>query len=91
MIPTGRPHSFILGAILLAGVPAPSFRVTDQGLFGIHGFERRVGFIADLLNYHTLERFLAVGIVLTLLGLVIGGFILHDWIFHGFGELAQIT
>jgi glycosyltransferase involved in cell wall biosynthesis len=89
--PTGRLHSFILGAILISG----GLQLFLSGILikvysVIHGFEKRVGFIVDLFNYHTLERFLAVGIVLTLLGLVIGCFILKSWIFTGFGELAQI-
>lgn len=89
--PTGRLHSFILGAILISG----GLQLFLSGILikvysVIHGFEKRVGFIVDLFNYHTLERFLAVGIVLTLLGLLIGGFILKSWIFTGFGELAQI-
>jgi len=49
-----------------------------------------VGFVEHLLNYHTLERYLFVGIMLTLMGLLIGSWILKSWISTGFGELAQI-
>jgi len=89
--PTGRFHSFILGAILISG----GLQLFLSGILikvysVIHGFERRVGFVEHLLNYHTLERYLFVGIVLTLMGLFIGSWILKSWISTGFGELAQI-
>ena len=89
--PTGRFHSFILGAILISG----GLQLFLSGILikvysVIHGFERRVGFVEHLLNYHTLERYLFVGIVLTLMGLLIGSWILKSWISTGFGELAQI-
>jgi glycosyltransferase involved in cell wall biosynthesis len=90
--PTGRTHSFILGAILLTG----GFQLFLSGLMikvysVVHGFEKREGFVRTLLNYQTLEKFLAAGVVLILAGLIIGGFILQDWIQSGFGPLYQIT
>ncbi len=49
------------------------------------------GLSGTLLNYQNLEIFLAAGIVVILAGLVIGGFILENWIQSGFGPLSQIT
>ena len=90
--PAGRTHSFILGAILFTG----GFQLLVSGLMikvysVVHGFERPEGFVRTLLNYQNLEIFLAAGIVVILAGLVIGGFILENWIQSGFGPLSQIT
>jgi glycosyltransferase involved in cell wall biosynthesis len=90
--PAGRTHSFILGAILFTG----GFQLLVSGLMikvysVVHGFERPEGVVGTLLNYQHLEIFLAAGIVVILAGLVIGGFILQDWIQSGFGPLSQIT
>jgi glycosyltransferase involved in cell wall biosynthesis len=90
--PSGRTHSFILGAILLTG----GFQLLLSGLMikvysAVHGFEKREGIVETLLNYQTLEKFLGIGMLLILTGLVIGGFILQDWIQSGFGPLYQIT
>ncbi len=90
--PAGRTHSFILGAILFTG----GFQLLVSGLMikvysVVHGFERPEGFVGTLLNYQNLEIFLAAGIVVILAGLVIGGFILENWIQSGFGPLSQIT
>jgi glycosyltransferase involved in cell wall biosynthesis len=90
--PSGRTHSFILGAIFFIG----GFQLLASGLMikvysAVHGFERSEGFVEKFLNYQNLEVFLAAGIVVILAGLVIGGFILKDWIQSGFGPLSQIT
>lgn len=90
--PGVRTHSFILGAILFTG----GFQLLVSGLTikvysVLHGFERPGSFVRALLNYKHLELFLGAGLVMILAGLVIGGFILHDWIWSGFGPLSQIT
>jgi glycosyltransferase involved in cell wall biosynthesis len=90
--PSGRTHSFILGAILLTG----GFQLLLSGVMikvysAVHGFEKREGFVETLLNYQNLEKFLGIGVVLILAGLIIGVFILQDWIQSGFGPLYQIT
>ena len=90
--PSGRTHSFILGAILLTG----GFQLLLSGVMikvysAVHGFEKREGFVETLLNYQNLEKFLGLGVVLILAGLIIGVFILQDWIQSGFGPLYQIT
>jgi hypothetical protein len=90
--PSGRTHSFILGAILFTG----GFQLLVSGLMikvysAVHGFERPEGFVKTLLNYQYLEIFLASGMGMILAGLVIGGIILKDWIQSGFGTLSQIA
>jgi hypothetical protein len=90
--PTGRTHSFILGAILLTG----GLQILLSGIMikvysAVHGFEKREGVAKFLLNYQTLEKFLAIGVIFIVAGLIIGGLILIDWIQSGFGSLSQIT
>jgi hypothetical protein len=90
--PSGRTHSFILGAILLTG----GFQLFLSGLMikvysAVHGFDKRQGIVETLLNYQTLEKFLGIGVALILAGLIIGGIILHGWIQSGLGPLYQIT
>lgn len=90
--PTGRTHSFILGAILfVGGIQVLLSGVIIKVYSVIHGFEKRQGFVELLLNYQNLEKFLGVGLIFILSGLVIGGLILQDWILSGFGPLNQIT
>jgi glycosyltransferase involved in cell wall biosynthesis len=90
--PSGRTHSFILGAILFTG----GFQIFLSGVMikvysVIHGFEKRKGYVEKFLNYQNLEKFLVVGVIFILIGLFIGGLILNDWIKSGFGPLYQIT
>jgi hypothetical protein len=90
--PSGRTHSFILGTLLLTG----GFQLLLSGVMikvysVVHGFDTREGFVEILLNYQTLEKFLFAGAILILGGLVIGGFILKEWIRSGFGPLSQVT
>lgn len=90
--PSGRTHSFILGAILFTG----GFQLLVSGVTikvysAAHGFEKPEGLVKTFLNYQNLELFLAAGVGMILAGLVIGGFILQDWIQSGFGPLSQIT
>jgi hypothetical protein len=90
--PSGRTHSFILGAILFTG----GFQLLVSGLTikvysAVHGFEKPEGFVETFLDYQNLELFLAAGVGMILAGLIVGGFILQDWIQSGFGPLSQIT
>jgi glycosyltransferase involved in cell wall biosynthesis len=90
--PSGRTHSFILGAILLTG----GFQLFMSGVMikvysVIHGFDRREGFVNYVLNYQNLEKFLCAGAIFIIGGLIIGGFILQDWVRSGFGPLNKVT
>jgi glycosyltransferase involved in cell wall biosynthesis len=90
--PSGRTHSFILGAILFTG----GFQLLVSGVLirvysGVHGFENPEDFVKTLLNYQNLELFLAAGVGMILAGLIIGGFIFWEWIQSGFGPLSQIA
>jgi hypothetical protein len=90
--PNGHTHSFILGTLLLTG----GFQLLLSGVVikvysAVHGFEKREGFVEALLNYQNLEKFLVAGSVLILSGLIIGGYILWEWIRNGFGALNQIA
>ncbi len=90
--PSGRTHSFILGAILFTG----GVQVLASGLLikvysAVHGFDRPEGYVKALLNYQHLEVFLVAGMGIILAGLVLGGSIICDWIQSGLGPLYQIT
>lgn len=90
--PAGRTHSFILGALLVTGgLQLLIFGVMIKVYSAVHGFEKREGFVETLLNYQNLEKFLAAGTLLILIGLVVGGLIFLDWVRSGFGPLSQIT
>lgn len=90
--PAGRAHSFILGALLVTGgLQLLLFGVMIKVYSAVHGFEKREGFVETLLNYQNLEKFLAAGAVLVLIGLGVGGLIFLDWVRSGFGPLSQIT
>lgn len=90
--PSGHTHSFILGTLLLTG----GFQLLLSGVVikvysAVHGFERREGLVEILLNYQNLEKFLVAGAALVLSGLLIGGYILWEWIKSGYGPLNQIA
>jgi glycosyltransferase involved in cell wall biosynthesis len=90
--PAGRAHSFILGALLVTGgLQLLLFGVMIKVYSVVHGFEKREGFVETLLNYQNLEKFLAAGGILVLIGLGVGGLIFLDWVRSGFGPLSQIT
>jgi len=90
--PAGRAHSFILGALLATGgLQLLLFGVMIKVYSVLHGFEKREGFVETLLNYQNLEKFLAAGGILILIGLGAGGLIFLNWVRSGFGPLSQIT
>jgi len=87
-----RLHSFILGALLLLG--------GTQGLFMgilistysvVHGYQEKSGFMKIIMNYHSLEKFLVLGGMLILSGILVGAYIIYKWVASGFGELSEIS
>ena len=90
--PSGRTHSFILGAILFTG----GFQLLVSGLMikvysAVHGFERPEGFCKGTPQLPVPRYIPGGGNGMILAGLVIGGIILADWIQSGFGTLSQIA
>lgn len=85
-------HTFILGAIMLMGglqVILTGFLMKTYSV--IHGYERKSGLVEILMNYHNLEKFIIVGSLLTLAGILFGLSIFIHWITVNFGALSQIS
>ncbi|RQD81057.1 MAG: glycosyltransferase [Methanocalculus sp. MSAO_Arc2] len=91
-IETSRLHSFILAALAFIGGLHILLMGIMIGVYGaIHGYSTTNGIITKLMNYYSLERELFLGILLMIAGVVIGLFIVLDWIAAGFGEISQIA
>lgn len=85
-------HTFILGAILIMGglqVVFTGFLMKTYSV--IHGYETKAGIIERIMNYSNLEKFLLVGFVLLLAGVLLGINILIKWISVSFGFLSEIS
>ena len=85
-------HIFIVGAILIMGgmqVILTAFLMKTYSV--IHGYENKAGIITLFMQYSTLEKFLVLGILLILGGIIIGINILVQWIAISFGMLSEIS
>lgn len=85
-------HSFLLGALLIMGglqVVLTGFEMKTYSI--IHGYEKKAGIIEFIMNYHHLEKFLMLGSVVLLAGVVLGLNILIQWISMSFGFLSAIS
>jgi glycosyltransferase involved in cell wall biosynthesis len=85
-------HSFIVGAILIMGglqVVLTGFEMKTYSI--IHGYEKKAGIIELIMNYHNLEKFLMLGSLVLLAGVVLGLNILIHWISVSFGFLSAIS
>ncbi len=91
-IATHHLHSFILGALLLSGgvqVILTGFLVWIYSV--VHGYEEKRGIIALVMDYHSLEKFLLVGGIMFIAGIVTGISIILEWAESNFGALSQIS
>jgi glycosyltransferase involved in cell wall biosynthesis len=85
-------HTVILGGFLLvAGVQALLTGAMINVYSVIHGYEKRSRTTEIILRYHNLERFLILGGLLILTGIVLGFSIITEWIESGYGSLSQIA
>ncbi len=85
-------HTFIVGAILIMGgvqVLLTAFLMKSYSV--IHGYERKAGIITLVMQYSSLEKFLVLGIILILGGVILGLNILIQWVSVGFGFLSEIS
>ncbi|MHA1232736.1 MAG: glycosyltransferase family 2 protein, partial [Candidatus Helarchaeota archaeon] len=83
-------HSLILGAMFL--VMSVQFILTGFNLKAyslITGYSDN-GFMKKVLDYHSLERELLIGLLFFLFGIFLGGKIIYVWASTGFGGLSQI-
>ncbi|MGD0081499.1 MAG: glycosyltransferase family 2 protein [Methanoregula sp.] len=85
-------HTFIVGAIMIMGgmqVILTAFLMKSYSV--IHGYEKRAGIITLVMQYSSLEKFLVLGLILILGGVILGLNILIQWVAVGFGFLSEIS
>jgi len=91
-IESSHLHTFILGAILVMGgmqVILTGFLMKTYSV--VHGYENKAGIIVGLMQYSNLEKFLILGAVLFLTGVLLGLNIIIQWVAVGFGFLSEIS
>lgn len=86
-----RVHSFILGSVItIIGIQI----IATGGYMNIYGIIQgkidRKGLTAKLMDYHSLEKGLAIGIILFVVGIILGSSIIYRWASSGFGSLSEI-
>jgi glycosyltransferase involved in cell wall biosynthesis len=84
-------HSFILGSMLaIIGMQL----VTTGGYMKVYGIMHnkieRKGFTAKLLDYHSLEAGLMIGIILFIGGMIVGSKVVFKWASSGYGSLSEV-
>jgi glycosyltransferase involved in cell wall biosynthesis len=84
-------HSFILGSMLaIIGMQL----VATGGYMKVYGIVHnkieRKGFTATLLNYHSLEAGLIIGIILFMVGMIVGSKVVFKWASSGYGSLSEV-
>lgn len=86
-----RIHSFILGSVItIVGLQI----IAAGGYMNVYGIMHnkidRKGLTAKLLDYHSLEAGLVIGIILFISGMMLGSSVVYRWISSGFGSLSEI-
>lgn len=86
-----RMHSLILGSLLLIIGYQMLLAWIQFGAFGeAYGITKASPTIRKIMNYHSLGRELAIGVILLLAGVAVGLKVLYSWSAVGFGSLSQI-
>ncbi|VVB97037.1 Glycosyltransferase AglJ [uncultured archaeon] len=90
-VETTSLHSFILGSMLaIIGTQTIATGVYMK-IYGIlHNKIEKKGITAKLLDYHSLESGLVIGILFFFAGMVSGSKILFKWISSGYGSLSEV-
>jgi glycosyltransferase involved in cell wall biosynthesis len=84
-------HSFILGAIaFLTGFNSLFFGLMISAYSTVHRYSTS-SIALKILDYHSLERELAAGVLLIVAGILAGVYIIQSWIASGYGSLSQIA
>lgn len=91
-VATSHLHSFILGAFLLCGgIQIIVIGVLIKMYSVTFGYEKIAGVIQIVMNYHSLEKLLAVGGVILLAGFFAGVSVIIIWAQSGFGQISEIV
>jgi len=89
---TSRMHSVIFSSILvIIGVQTIATGIYVKAYAAVQGLCEKEGIIKKLLDYHSLEKELILGIALLLVGLVIGVKVVLTWMSVGFGSLSEVN
>lgn len=91
-VETSRMHSFVLGSFLLiAGSQIISIGVYLKAYGAVHGlYEGDNSFIKKMLNWHSLEKEIIVGIVSVGIGIFLGLKVFFTWMYSGYGALSEV-
>jgi len=90
-VETTRLHSFILGSMLAIIGTQMVATGSYMKIYGIiHKKIEKTGITAKLLDYHSLESGLLIGIVLFVGGMALGSSVIIKWISSGYGSLSEI-
>lgn len=90
-VETTSLHSFILGSMLAIAGTQMIATGSYMKVYGIlHNKIDKTGWTAKLLDYHSLEYGLVLGILLFLAGIGLGSNILFKWVSSGYGSLSEV-
>jgi len=86
-----RIHSFILGSVVtIVGLQI----LVTGGYMNVYGIIQgkidKKGLTAKIMDYHSLEAGLVIGIILFTSGMILGASVVYKWISSGFGSLSEI-
>jgi len=90
-VETTSLHSFILGSMLaIIGIQM----IATGGYMKIYGIIHnkidRTGITAQMLDYHSLEMGLLLGLILVAGGIISGAGVIYKWIISGYGSLSEV-
>ncbi|MBU3966974.1 MAG: glycosyltransferase family 2 protein [Euryarchaeota archaeon] len=90
-VETTSLHSFILGSMLaIIGVQM----IATGGYMKIYGIIHnkidKTGLTAQLLDYHSLEVGLLLGLILFAGGIISGAGVIYKWVSSGYGSLSEV-
>jgi len=84
-------HSLIFSSILvIIGFQTVATGIIMKAYAAVQGIAEKEGLIKKLLDYHSLEKELALGIVLLVVGFALGLKVIGTWVSTGFGSLSEI-
>lgn len=90
-VETTSLHSFILGSMLAITGTQMIATGSYMKIYGIlHNKIDKTGWTAKLLDYHSLEYGLVLGILLFFAGIALGSNILFKWVSSGYGSLLEV-